>query len=153
MAYKSIQTSIDQSSRSLTRVLQSHTNQHDAELLRLDSWSWRGWWNRVIDSYNHYFPAPLWFLVSFRQWVWADSFPNFFLMEIPYAGLNHELILRLRQVRLKRLGLHTQAVTPTQSVTVHTNILTVCWCLSSFCVVHSPSACPSYKLSITLSLS
>lgn len=71
-------------------------------------------------------------------------------MEIPYAGLNHELILRLRPSRLKRLSLHTQAVTPTQPVTEHTNILTG---LSQFYVGHFPSACPCYKLSITPSLS
>lgn len=52
--------------------------------------------------------------------------------------------------RLKRLSLHTQAVTPTQPVTEHTNILTG---LSQFCVGHFPSSCPCYKLSITPSLS
>lgn len=60
-------------------------------------------------------------------------------MEIPNAALNYELILRLCQVRLKRLSLHTQAVTPTQLVAQHTNILMA---LSSFCVGHFMSACP-----------
>lgn len=71
------------------------------------------------------FSSPLGSLVIFRQWLWTDPLPKpSFLMEIPYASLIHELILTGSAKSGSNVSASTQAVTPTQPVTVHNNILT-----------------------------